>query len=111
MLHVTQRALEELEIALGEQCVEPRERLGFRILAVRAPSGPDANDPDSPNEAFLELALDEPGRDDEVVACGNRPILIMARPLAAFLDGFRVDVFETIDGARHIALEMPGGFA
>lgn len=111
MLHVTQRALDELIEALDEWCPEPAPDpafgLGFRIV-VRGEPLPDCDSGDPPpTDAALVLALDEPGNDDEVICWEDRPILILARPIAAFLDGLVVDVVETPEGLHQLAIELP----
>jgi hypothetical protein len=110
MLRVTQQALDELRDALEERIGDAGwDQLGFRIVPVTDAPGPtsDADVAGVWTGAGLSLALDEPDNDDEVVSWGDRPILILARPIAALLDGFLVDVVEGPDGSRHIAIQLP----
>jgi hypothetical protein len=105
VLCVSQRALDELQDALEANFVETGIRLGFRILALPPRRSPAraAEEPGLP----LQVALDEPGADDDVVWCGERPILILERSIAELLDGFLLDVVETPDGDAYIAIDWP----
>jgi hypothetical protein len=117
MLQLTQRArealLETLEEYLDVPDGDPDTRLAFRVLSVsavhlrEAAPGPEP-DPGGASMA-LDLGLDEPDGEDELVRCGDRPLLIVAEPLATLLDGVKVDVIDASDGSSHLAVEVPGG--
>jgi hypothetical protein len=116
MLRVTQQALDELRDALEERLLDPGEDgIGFRIVPRTDASEMPVDQEDAGAwtglrglRTGLSLALDEPGSGDEVFSWGDRPVLILARPVAALLDGFLLDVIEAPDGSRHIAIELPG---
>jgi hypothetical protein len=106
MLHVSQRALEAICEALDQADPDPDRAFGFRVLAVSGPGG-DACGP-MRSEASLEIGLDVPDANDEIVAWDERPVLILARPVAALLDGTTVDLCELGNGERQLAIEMCG---
>ncbi|MEX2374043.1 MAG: hypothetical protein WD942_00435 [Dehalococcoidia bacterium] len=81
MLQVTEAAVEQLNELLEN--ADAGESQGIRLVQ---------------NEAGVALQIDLPQEGDQVVAAGDRPVLLIGPELSTALDGATLDTVETPEG-------------